>query len=301
MWVEIDVCKAVPVGGRPRAGGSYAAPALQICKIPARGLPRVATKSRTRPFSRWQRVGRRRLKIGNRAFRLAFPNSLFSFATSAPMPEAPLGRGRADIHIGKGVFVRFCFDGLESRKFTDKSRTKQQRTSYVVYYIQPSLSSGGMPPSVGGEGALYSHTGVGLSALLVSTCRAMREPQFVERVTNRLRAFSYVCKPTTIDIRSGWSRWTQMQLMTTTTCPDCGAVYAASERSCPTCGCPNDNFQPQKEELRPQATEGAVNACGDDFNENGQYSPFSPTSWVFSTPWPLSKYPERGMFGEAHP
>ena len=32
-------------------------------------------------------------------------------------------------------------------------------------------------------GILYTYIGVGLSALLVSTCRAMREPQFVERAT----------------------------------------------------------------------------------------------------------------------
>ena len=29
---------------------------------------------------------------------------------SVPVPEAPMGRGWADIHIGKGVFVRFGFD-----------------------------------------------------------------------------------------------------------------------------------------------------------------------------------------------
>ena len=36
----------------------------------------------------------------------------------------------------KGVFVRFGFDELESRKFIDKSRTKQQRTPHEVYYIR---------------------------------------------------------------------------------------------------------------------------------------------------------------------
>ncbi len=29
---------------------------------------------------------------------------------SVPKLEAPMGRGWADIHIGKGVFVRFGFD-----------------------------------------------------------------------------------------------------------------------------------------------------------------------------------------------
>ena len=41
---------------------------------------------------------------------------------------------------------------------------------------------------------LYTYTGVGLSVLLVSTCRAMREPQFVERVTELAPRF-FVCIP----------------------------------------------------------------------------------------------------------
>ncbi len=42
-------------------------------------------------------------------------------------------------------------------------------------------------------GILYTYIGVGLSALLVSTCRAMREPQFVERATGLTpRLFLYV-------------------------------------------------------------------------------------------------------------
>ena len=32
------------------------------------------------------------------------------FVTSIPIPEAPMGRGWADIHMVKGVFVRFGFD-----------------------------------------------------------------------------------------------------------------------------------------------------------------------------------------------
>ena len=63
----------------------------------------------------------------------------------------------------------------ESRKFICKSKTKQQRTPHEVYYIQSSLSSDGFAV-VGREGELYSYTGVGLSELLVSTYRAMREP-----------------------------------------------------------------------------------------------------------------------------
>ncbi len=85
--------------------------------------------------------------------------------------------------------------------------------------------------------------------------------------------------------------------MKQTTCPDCGTVYAVNEHSCPTCGCPNDNYQPQQEEPNLKT----VNSREDDFNEGGQYSPFSSTSWFFTTPWPLSNYPERKMFEKAHP
>ena len=104
-----------------------------------------------------------------------------------------MGRGGVDLHIGKRRFVRFGFDELESRKFIDKSRTKQQRTPHEVYYIQPSLASNDSNVRCQ-ECFLYTYTGVGLSALLVSTCRAMREPQFVNRVTEetpRLNLFQF--------------------------------------------------------------------------------------------------------------
>ena len=55
-------------------------------------------------------------------------------------PKAPMGRGWADIMV-KGVFVRFGFDELESRKFIDKSKTKQQRTPHEVYDMQLLLTS----------------------------------------------------------------------------------------------------------------------------------------------------------------
>ena len=42
-------------------------------------------------------------------------------------------------------------------------------------------------------GILYTYIGVGLSALLVSTCRAMREPQFVERATGLTPRLFFVC------------------------------------------------------------------------------------------------------------
>ena len=117
--------------------------------------------------------------------------------------ESPDGQ-RLGRHNGKGVFVRFGFDELESRKFIDKSRTKQQRTPHEVYDVQPSLTSITLVVVV--RVFLYTYTGVGLSALLVSTCRAMREPQFVERVTEVAPRF-FICRLTFCEIRQYGSRW----------------------------------------------------------------------------------------------
>jgi len=58
------------------------------------------------------------------------------FCFVLPILKASMGRGGVDLHIGKRRFVRFGFDELESRKFIDKSRTKQQRTPHEVYYIR---------------------------------------------------------------------------------------------------------------------------------------------------------------------
>lgn len=46
------------------------------------------------------------------------------------------------------------------------------------------------------DGVLYIHFCVGLSALLVSTNRAMRRPQHVERAADGLHAF-FICKSLT--------------------------------------------------------------------------------------------------------
>lgn len=58
------------------------------------------------------------------------------FCFVLPILKASMGRGGVDLHIGKRRFVRFGFDELESRKFINKSRTKQQRTPHEVYYIR---------------------------------------------------------------------------------------------------------------------------------------------------------------------
>ena len=101
-----------------------------------------------------------------------------------------MGRGRADIHIGNGVFERFGFDELESRKFIDKSRTKQpERLMWCIIYT--SMASD-VNAFVGREGRLYTYTGVGLSALLVSTCRAMRRP-FYRGTSDRTGSTLFMC------------------------------------------------------------------------------------------------------------
>ena len=63
----------------------------------------------------------------------------------------------------------------ELRKFNCKSKTKQCRTPHEVYYILSSLASDDFIVCCY-ECILYTYTGVGLSALLVSTYRAMRRP-----------------------------------------------------------------------------------------------------------------------------
>ena len=54
---------------------------------------------------------------------------------SIPIPEAPMGRGWADIHMVKAFLYAFVLTVRESRKFNCKSKTKQCRTSHgcIVY------------------------------------------------------------------------------------------------------------------------------------------------------------------------
>ena len=80
-------------------------------------------------------------------------------------------------------------------------------------------------------------------------------------------------------------------------CPDCGEVYSENMQSCPNCGCPNDNWKPKQEE---QVHEATPTDDDEDFNENGQYSPISPSAWLFKDPWPLRNYP-RKAFEKEHP
>ena len=83
-------------------------------------------------------------------------------------------------------------------------------------------------------------------------------------------------------------------------CPDCGELYSEELQSCPNCGCPNDSWKPKQEEKPQESTMPNQTDYEEDFNENGQYSPFSPTSWFFADPWPLKNYP-RKAFEKKHP
>ena len=74
----------------------------------------------------------------------------------------------------KGVTERFGFDALESRKFKQLVKNKATGTSHGMFIYSPHwlfTLLGDMLLSV-----FYILIGVGLSALLVSTNRAMREP-----------------------------------------------------------------------------------------------------------------------------
>ena len=96
-----------------------------------------------------------------------------------------MGRGWADIHMVKGVFVRFGFDAIRISQIQRQVKNKATGTPHEVYYIQLSLASIGSSAVCCRCGVLYTYIGVGLSALLVSTCRAMREP-FYHEASNRM-------------------------------------------------------------------------------------------------------------------
>ena len=64
-----------------------------------------------------------------------FQGKSVTFVTSIPIPEAPMGRGWADIYIVKGVSDALVLTIRELRKLICQSRTKQQGTSHgcIVY------------------------------------------------------------------------------------------------------------------------------------------------------------------------
>jgi hypothetical protein len=81
----------------------------------------------------------------------------------------------------KGVTERFGFDIVESRKFKQLVKNKATGTSHGMFIYSPHwifTLSGDSP-----LGVFYILISVGLSALLVSTNWAMREPYYVERAS----------------------------------------------------------------------------------------------------------------------
>ena len=79
------------------------------------------------------------------------------------------------IHMVKGVFVRFGFDAIRISQIQRQVKNKATKNvSWGVLYT--ALIGFGRFCRSSSECILYTYTGVGLSALLVSTCRAMREP-----------------------------------------------------------------------------------------------------------------------------
>ena len=87
--------------------------------------------------------------------------------THADSPLGTVGETRR-IHK-KGVTVRFGFDVLELRNLYGLSKAKQRERPMGC--ICPN-----MPPLDKRPTMVYTYIGVGLSALLVPTIRAMRRP-----------------------------------------------------------------------------------------------------------------------------
>ena len=114
----------------------------------------------------------------------------FANTTLAKCPDTGKSKCR-DIYI-KGVTVRFGFDVLESRKF--KWISQEQSNGDALWGAYTVCPKHFLYPHVMGKcsGMLDIYIIVGLSALLVSTDRAMREPQDVKRATGWLHVFLYM-------------------------------------------------------------------------------------------------------------
>ena len=111
-----------------------------------------------------------------------FQGKSVTFATSIPIPKVPMGRGWADIHMVKGVFVRFGFDAIRISQIQRQVKNKATKNASCGVLYTALIGFGRFYRSLS-ECILYTYTGVGLSALLVSTTWAMPEPLHVERVT----------------------------------------------------------------------------------------------------------------------
>ena len=102
------------------------------------------------------------------------------------MLEALRVEAKGLIHIHKGVLNALCLTCWNFATSNYKSKTKQRGRpkGCIIYVLIVAMYS----KCVVQEGKLYIHFCVGLSPLLVSTYRAMRRPQHVERAADRLHA-----------------------------------------------------------------------------------------------------------------
>ena len=82
--------------------------------------------------------------------------------------------GKHNIYIHKGVTVRFGFDGRRTSQTHRQVKNKATGTPHGVYYYIALIGSLCLFHS--GSRGIIIYIYVGLSALLVSTCRAMRRP-----------------------------------------------------------------------------------------------------------------------------
>ena len=58
-----------------------------------------------------------------------FQDKSVIFVTSIPIPKAPMGRGWADIHMVKGVFVRFGFDAIRISQIQRQVKNKATKNA----------------------------------------------------------------------------------------------------------------------------------------------------------------------------
>ena len=91
----------------------------------------------------------------------------------------------------KGVTERFDFDSLRISQVHRLVKNKATGTPYGVFIMY----SPWCVLTEDAKGRLYTNIGVGLSALLVSTNRAMREPLDCERVTALASRFFVYMRP----------------------------------------------------------------------------------------------------------
>ena len=117
---------------------------------------------------------------------------VFTFTSSKPIPKASMGKGWADMHMVKGVFVRFGFGDRRTSQIHRQVKNKATRTSHVVYYIPQWLRM--LMRSLVGRVDYILTLAWGFrrcSFQLVGQCEGL---SIVERVTELAPRFLYVCK-----------------------------------------------------------------------------------------------------------